>query len=151
MVDFWRKDMDGGSEILGEAYLKLDPASAAKARSHIRVWLGSDHPEYENARLATSELVTNAVLHAFLRGPDALILLTLTRRAGLLYVEVTDPGGGFWDPYALPAMPDDEEGGRGLAIVGEVSRGRWGVRDRGRRGRTVWCALGGDPDPAERP
>ncbi|MEV8630416.1 ATP-binding protein [Streptosporangium sp. NPDC051023] len=94
--------------------------------------------------------MTNAVLHSFRRGPDDLVRLTLIRRAGLFHVEALDPGGGFWDPHTLKAVPDDEEGGRGLAIVGEISGGRWGVSDHGRLGRTVWCAVGGGPDPAER-
>ncbi len=151
VVRFWRKDTEGGAEILGEAYLRLDPASVSKARSYVRVWMGADHPTYENVRLATSELVTNAVLHAFSKGPDDLMLLTLTRRSGLFYLEVQDPGGAPWDPHAVEAVPVDEEHGRGLAIVGEISRGHWGVRDLGRRGRTVWCALDGEADSAEPP
>ncbi|MEU9830237.1 ATP-binding protein [Streptosporangium sp. NPDC048047] len=142
--------------VLGEAYLKADPPSAAHARTHIVKWIGADHPAYENVRLAASELVTNAVVHARPAGPYDLILLVLARAGDLLRVEVTDPGGVPWDPYVPRAVPDDQERGRGLTIVAELSRGRWGVRDHGARGRTVWCALDARPardeaaDPAPR-
>lgn len=97
-------------------------------------------------RLATSELVTNAVLHTRRRGPDELITLTLTQRADSLHLEVLDPGGGSWEPRAPGTVPADEECGRGLDIVGEISLQRWGVRDQGDLGRTVWCAI--DQAPA---
>lgn len=138
---FWQKYPDDESEVLGKAYLEIDPASAAKARAYVREWIGADHPAYENARLATSELVTNAVVHARRRHPDNLITLTLTRRADSLFLEVLDPGGDSWRPPAPGAVPADEEYGRGLGIVGEISRKRWGVRDQGDLGRTVWCAI----------
>ncbi|MBG0829242.1 ATP-binding protein [Planomonospora sp. ID67723] len=139
-----------GSEILGEAYLTLDPASASQARVCVREWLGADHPAYENVRLATSELVANAAVHAA-GGPCDLMLLVLVRTADLLRVEVTDPGGDSSRPRACDAVPDDVERGRGLAIVRELSGGRWGVRDRGALGRTVWCAFDLHPAPASHP
>lgn len=141
VIGFWQKGPDHESELLGKAYLKIDPASAAKARAYVREWLGADHPAYENVRLATSELVTNAVLHTGRRGPDELILLTLTRRADSLCLKVQDPGGDSWEPRAPGTVPAEEECGRGLDIVDEISRQRWGVRDQGDLGRTVWCAI----------
>ncbi|GAA3445504.1 ATP-binding protein [Planomonospora venezuelensis] len=140
-----------GSEILGEAYLRLDPASASQARTCVREWLGSDHPAYENVRLATSELVTNAAVHADRGRACDLVLFMLVRMADLLLIEVTDPGGALSRPRACDAVPDDVEGGRGLAIVRELSGGRWGVRDHGTLGRTVWCALDLHPAPAAEP
>ncbi|WP_406317285.1 ATP-binding protein [Streptosporangium sp. NBC_01639] len=141
--------MDGESKVLGEAYLKIDPTSAGQARAHIRAWIGADHPAYENVRLATSELVTNAVVHTGRPRPHDLIMLTLTQTADLFYLAVTDPGGTSWRPRTPEAVPDDEESGRGLAIVGEISVQRWGVRDHGDLGRTVWCALDTGSTPAE--
>ncbi|MFF0306152.1 ATP-binding protein [Streptosporangium sp. NPDC004379] len=133
------------TKVLGEAYLKTDPSSAAHARARIAEWIGADHPAYENVRLAASELVTNAVVHARPAGPYDLVLLVLARAGDLLRVEVTDPGGVPWDPRVPRAVPDDQERGRGLAIVAELSRGHWGVRGHGTRGRTVWCALDARP------
>ncbi|MEV8630595.1 ATP-binding protein [Streptosporangium sp. NPDC051023] len=51
-------------ETLSETCLPNDPESVSRARGEVREWLGKDHPAYENARLAVSELVTNAVRHA---------------------------------------------------------------------------------------
>ncbi|ACZ85516.1 ATP-binding protein [Streptosporangium roseum] len=145
------KDMDAGPEVLGEAFLKLEPTSAAQARGYISSWIGGDHPAYENVVLTTSELVTNAIVHSSRGRPHDLILLTLTRMADLLHLEVLDPGGTAWEPRPPEAVPDDGERGRGLAIVGEISRRRWGVHDHGPLGRTVWCDVDGIPAPAERP
>ncbi|MBG0816170.1 ATP-binding protein [Planomonospora sp. ID82291] len=139
------------SEFLGETYLKLDLESASRARSRIREWLGADHPHYEDVRLAASELVANAALHAGRGRPDGLALLTLTRTGGLLCVEVTDPGGEGSEPRVREAVPDDRERGRGLVIVRELSGGRWGVRHHAGAGRTVWCVLGARPGPPVRP
>ncbi|WP_371779570.1 ATP-binding protein [Streptosporangium subroseum] len=140
--------VDGESEILGEAYLKLDPASASQARAHVRAWIGTEHPAYENVRLATSELVTNAIVHTGRKHLDDLMVLTLTRAADLLYIQVMDPGGTPWEPRPPEVIPDDEECGRGLGIVDELSGQRWGVRDHGPLGRTVWCAVNGGPTQA---
>ncbi|WP_326828469.1 hypothetical protein OIE13_19015 [Streptosporangium sp. NBC_01810] len=49
--------------------------------------------------------------------------------------------GGSWQPRAPGTVPADGESGRGLDIVDEISRQRWGVHDRGDLGRTVWCAI----------
>ncbi|GIH79725.1 ATP-binding protein [Planobispora longispora] len=135
------------AEILGEACLAFEPASTAKARACVREWIGADHRAYENVRLATSELVTNAAVHTGRGSTGDLIVLTLTRVQNLLFLEVTDPGGESSWPRVFDAVPDDAECGRGLAIVRELSQGRWGVRDRGILGRTVWCALDACPVP----
>lgn len=47
-----------------EVCLPSDPESASRARAEVRDWLGEEHPAYEPARLAVSELITNAVRHA---------------------------------------------------------------------------------------
>ncbi|GHE34573.1 hypothetical protein GCM10017673_41730 [Streptosporangium violaceochromogenes] len=51
-------------ETLNETCFPCDPRSISRAREAVRTWLGEDHPAYEDARLAVSELVTNAVQHA---------------------------------------------------------------------------------------
>ncbi|GAA3090276.1 ATP-binding protein [Streptosporangium carneum] len=52
------------SETLGEICFPSTPETASLAREKVCEWLGRDHSAYENARLAVSELVTNAVRHA---------------------------------------------------------------------------------------
>ena len=80
------------------------------------------------AELLASELVTNAVRYA-----QGSIALRLVREAGLV-CEVLD------DSAALPRLrhaSDDDERGRGLQVVSQLSQ-RWGAR-RTRSGKVVWC------------
>jgi DNA-binding NarL/FixJ family response regulator len=83
----------------------------------------------DTVTLLVSELVTNAVLHA---GSDVEVMVRLTATAAR--IEVTDAS-------AEDVMPrdaaDDEDSGRGLALVGSLAR-RWGVRPAPGGGKTVW-------------
>ncbi len=85
----------------------------------------------EAARVVVNELVTNALVYG--RSP---VDLSLRRTASMLYVEVFDASGHV--PRRRLASPDDE-GGRGLHLVGELSE-RWGVRPAG-DGKAVWAAI----------
>ncbi|MEU8041310.1 ATP-binding protein [Streptosporangium sp. NPDC049078] len=145
-------------ETFSEILLLGNVEAASRAREEVRKWLGEGHPAYENARLAVSELVTNAVRHARHvvsgqagAGDDDPLILRLLAYGGLLRVEVVDAGLGVEEPR-LRADPVCllMENGRGLAIVGMLSGGNWGCRSHGRRpGRTVWCELPLDPLPDE--
>jgi serine phosphatase RsbU (regulator of sigma subunit) len=82
------------------------------------------------AELLASELVTNAVRYA-----QGSIALRLVREDGLV-IEVHD------DSAALPRLrhaSDDDERGRGLQVVSQLSE-RWGAR-RTLSGKAVWCEL----------
>lgn len=95
--------------------------------------------------LLVSELVTNAVTHSG-AGPRDFIGLIVSEAAGILSVEVTDPGSPLHGPRVME--PDGEEHGRGLLIVEEMALG-WGSSGGGEGGaRTVWCAVRGDGLPA---
>ncbi len=61
------------------------------------------------------------------------ITLTLVSRGRMLRGEVTDHGRA-WPRPMTPG--DDDEGGRGLAIVAVLAT-RWGV-DPAERGKTTW-------------
>ncbi|MEV0417676.1 ATP-binding protein [Streptosporangium canum] len=141
-------------ETLKEICLPGDPGSASRARDEVREWLGEDHSAYEAVRLAVSELVTNALRHARPGvGPAAVdpLVLRLVAYGGLLRVEVMDAGLTIEAPRvrADPACLLTE-GGRGLAIVSELSGGNWGYRTHERRpGRTVWCEIPAGPPPPE--
>ncbi|MEV4246166.1 ATP-binding protein [Streptosporangium canum] len=144
-------------ETLKEICLPGDPGSASRARDEVREWLGEDHPAYEAVRLVVSELVTNAVRHARpgVTGRAAVdpLVLRLVAYGGLLRVEVMDAGLTIEAPRvrADPACLLTE-GGRGLAIVSELSGGNWGYRTHERRpGRTVWCELPAAPPPSGEP
>lgn len=109
---------------------KLTAASRARAliRKPMRRWgLAELIPA---AELAVSELVTNAVRYA-----RSKIVLRLVLEGGLV-CEVLD------ESSAMPRLrhaADDEERGRGLQVVSQLSR-RWGSR-RTATGKVVWCEL----------
>ncbi len=110
-----------------------DLASAAKARRFVhrscQGWATTEGVDV--AALLTSELVTNAVVHA---GSPATVVLSRSEAA--LRVAVIDEGGGM---PAVDRARNLSEGGRGLALVDELSAS-WGVIRLG-TGKTVWFAL----------
>jgi GAF domain-containing protein len=112
--------------------LPKDPAAVRRARGLVRTQLeewGLDDLSY-TTELIASELITNAVRY----GPDSVELRLLWERT--LFIEVTDRSA------ALPRLrraSDDDEGGRGLLVISELSK-RWGTR-RTALGKVVWCEL----------
>ena len=84
------------------------------------------------AVLLTSELVTNAILHAK-TGPTVRMELT----GATLRVEVIDRGPGT--PLQRGSSPADALSGRGLALV-EAMSDRWGVTPVA-GGKAVWFEL----------
>ena len=113
-------DMDGST------------SSIRKARSFVDVTLTAWHLEAlrERAVLLTSELATNAVLHA--RTPFRISVLLDQD----LTVEVTD---GSRDVPQVESAPPDGDRGRGLLLVSQLAS-RWGSRQE-LDGKTVWFAL----------
>lgn len=130
------------------------PLSPGSARSLVRAvlteWAASGLPGtervsdrlVEDAVLAVSELVTNAVVHA---GTDVELTCRLEEDTGALLVEVLDhhpsraPRDGEAEaPYETP------EYGRGLRLVSRLAES-WGVTYR-TGAKTVWARL-----PAEDP
>lgn len=83
------------------------------------------------AVLLTSELVTNAILHA-----RTAVRLVAARTTEELIVEVWD---GAPLSTALPRHQLGGEGGRGLVLVDRLAA-RWGVRRAGPT-KAVWFAL----------
>jgi anti-sigma regulatory factor (Ser/Thr protein kinase) len=94
---------------------------------------GMDVEAVEAAVLATSELTTNAVLHAL--GPFGLRLLI---GPDVIRIEVSDSSP------TLPAVQSASilrGGGRGLSIVEQVAT-TWGVMlQHHRPGKVVWCEI----------
>ena len=114
-------------------WLSADPVSARKARQFVvSTLLGWDVEHLiDTASLLTSELVTNAVMHA-----NSDIELRLAKEVDLIRFEVEDHGTG--QPVARhPAA--EETSGRGLNLVDTLSSA-WGV-DHVRSGKAVWFEL----------
>ena len=113
--------------------LTAEPTSAARARVLATRALAEWHlePLAGAAELIVSELVTNAIQHA-----GGTVLLRLIRDGGTVTCEVGDSSRVL--PLARHAA-DDDESGRGLQVVSQLSH-RWGVR-RTRAGKLVWCEL----------
>lgn len=112
--------------------LEPHPSSASAARRWVREQLHAvGHDELaDSAELATSELVTNAVLHA-----QTAVTVTMEPRAGRWRIRIGDVGPG------VVALSSQQAGqvrsrGRGLQILDSISR-RWGVEEQV-HGKHVW-------------
>ncbi|MCX5210714.1 ATP-binding protein [Kitasatospora sp. NBC_00240] len=123
--------------------------SAGAARQLLRTFLsrhdgGERHVEV--GELLLSELVTNAVEHAHVP-PDRLIMVHFALADGRLRIEVHDPGDHHLDTGAAVDPPaPDEESGRGLWLVRQLSE-QWGCRARRSGiGKAVWCSIAATPD-----
>ena len=117
-----------------QADLDPVPASVGVARSLVRDSLaGFDRDARDVALLLTSELVTNAILHA--RTPVQLGVLVDGDRA-LVCVADRLPESPALSPRA---HSHDRPGGRGLALVEDLAN-TWGTTTY-TGGKTVWFVL----------
>jgi len=108
-----------------------DPDAPRRARRLIGEIV--DGPLGDDARLVTSELVTNVIQHTSSGG----VMRAVDQRPnGPLRIEIGDADPTVPAPVRTPAR-----GGRGLAIVDRVSA-RWGVQPIKGDGKVVWVELG---------
>lgn len=128
---------------------RLDPvpAAAGQARGRLRTTLarwGVDESTAADAELVLGELVSNAVVVSGQvpgRPPPIGVSLAVTPVA--LTIEVLDRAPGA--PVLLSAGGADE-GGRGLAIVEELTGGKWGARPGIATGtKFVWAEISLNP------
>ncbi|MFG2359886.1 ATP-binding protein [Streptomyces sp. NPDC048521] len=131
-----------GTPLPGSAAAFDLPAVPAAVRTARRVvgdllttW-GVPRDVRDDVVLVTSELVTNALVHA---GGERIVC-RLHGTAERVRVEVEDQDGGPAVPAAGRPGPDDQHG-RGLFLVEALSRD-WGVTPLpGRSARAVWAEL----------
>jgi anti-sigma regulatory factor (Ser/Thr protein kinase) len=115
--------------------LASGPAAVPEARSQvrdaIRYWEVPVDPDV--AILLTSELVTNAILHA----ASQVVMLVITCARDQLRVDVHDTSSSV---PVLADAPADAETGRGLVLVATLSA-EWGFY-RTPGGKAVYFTLG---------
>ncbi|MDQ6836318.1 MAG: ATP-binding protein [Actinomycetota bacterium] len=75
---------------------------------------GADETLIDAVRLATSEALTNAVVHAY-RGEPGSVYVTAAAPSGELWVLIADDGGGLEPQADRPGL------GLGLALIAQVS------------------------------
>ena len=126
------------------AYLEFDADLTMVAVA--RLFVARTMAEWEleslidDARLVTSELVANAVLHS-----RTSIRLTL-RSDGLDFVRIEVFDENTRVPMYCPPPPDATSG-RGLSLVAAAAS-RWGT-ERHPHGKTVWAEIGVRPGDVE--
>lgn len=122
-----------GPSLVERTIVPPEISSVPRARRWLAERLAASPRELrETAALLTSELVTNAVLHAATE-----ITVTIRREPTGLRVEVAD------DDPQLPAVKQYDEAaatGRGLSVVTALAD-TWGVTRRG-TGKVVWFEIG---------
>ncbi|UWE11553.1 ATP-binding protein [Actinacidiphila bryophytorum] len=117
----------------------LSARSVGRARGELRGALRAWGLERlaEPAELVLSELLTNAVRYA--RTPAGRLVETRYQRMpDGIRIEVHDAND------RMPQMrraADDDEGGRGLALVDVLTGRRWGVSSRQGVGKLVWALV----------
>ncbi|HVM20865.1 MAG TPA: response regulator [Egibacteraceae bacterium] len=106
----------------------MDSPSRARqfVKSTLQRWRRTSH--VDDVMLLTTELVSNAVVHA-----RSAVTVRVYNLADHVRVEVTDYGGGALE---LKAPAADSLGGRGLLLVQELSRS-WGTSADGHE-KVVW-------------
>ncbi|MFW6695203.1 ATP-binding protein [Streptomyces sp. MAR4 CNX-425] len=114
--------------------------SVGRARTALRAQLGLwgvDQNVADTAVLLVSELVTNAVRHATVP-PGREIGTWFALREGRLRLEVADANGDLPQPRTAG---DEDESGRGLALVDALAD-EWGTYRRANGiGKCVWVTL----------
>lgn len=130
-----------GLDLRSETFqLPAGSASVRTARTRTRGqlsdWGGLDESAFDIAVLVMSELFTNAVVHTDSGVIDCFLGVDHER----LYVAVADRGESPTGPRTRLAGIRDESG-RGLLIVGRLTK-EWGVGPgEDGMGRVVWAAL----------
>ncbi len=100
-----------------EATFPAVPESVPRARQAVvdfAAEVGATDAQVDAIRLATSEALTNAVLHAYSGAPGLIYLHAALGRAGLS-VTVADDGGGLHPRLDRKGM------GIGLALIAEAA------------------------------
>lgn len=118
------------------------PECVADVRRFMVKSLG-DRPGVDVVELVASELTTNAVQHSESGRPGGQFTVHLAAFADRWRIRVDD-AGGVGEPLPRMGEPEDDEAGRGLALV-EALSSSWGVMGD-HYARAVWAEV---PIPRE--
>jgi anti-sigma regulatory factor (Ser/Thr protein kinase) len=110
------------------------PEAGAMARRAVSKWLDG-HPRLDDALLALTELVNNAVLHGGLGSGEHLTITMTPERSG---IRLTVRHVGV--PFDANRLPSPTGASRGLAIVERIADS-WGVDSDGSE-VTAWFEVG---------
>jgi anti-sigma regulatory factor (Ser/Thr protein kinase) len=115
--------------------LQANRRAPSEARRHVvEACTGWPESAVKVARLLTTEVVTNAVIHG---AGDVGLAVTVEER--MLRVEVSDESPEL--PVLVPLVNPAQRGGRGLQILTAMATA-WGVEPRDDPpGKTVWFEL----------
>ena len=149
--------MKGRKDLVASAAYLPEPAAVAAARKFVRdtlcSWLdagpgtaadaAADGGLVDDAVLLTSELVTNAVVHA-----GTQVQVTCKLAAGAVEVVVRDSHPARMVPGPAPddTVPAERTGGRGLLLPSALAAA-WGV-SYGADAKAVWFRMGVPGGPA---
>ncbi|GAC1590973.1 MAG: hypothetical protein NVS3B21_08980 [Acidimicrobiales bacterium] len=111
-------------------------ASARRARRFVRSTVSSYLPaeELDTVELLTSEVVTNAVIHA-----ESSPVVEVAAEGGTVRVSVED-NGASWP--MLKEVPHTATSGRGMALV-DLMADAWGVERLDDDAKRVWFEVRG--------
>jgi two-component sensor histidine kinase len=98
-----------------ELNLQPEAASVSRARQMAGELAGQIGADPENVRLAVSEAVGNAVLHAFRDRAPGAIVLTARTTSGWLVITVSDNGKGMTPNIDSPGL------GLGISLISKVA------------------------------
>ena len=130
------------TRLIAEETLAVDRTAPLRARVMLDRLPIAD-ARRKDVALMTSEVVSNAVLHAGL-SPDDTIRLNVGADADWVRVDVRENGPGFKHPFHARSDP----GGWGLLLVSLLAD-RWGSTYRGGES-CVWFEVG-SPQPGGAP
>jgi anti-sigma regulatory factor (Ser/Thr protein kinase) len=136
--------MQGRGMTPTDLIIPADVEAGARARRAVVTLMG-DHARVDDALLAVTELVNNAIVHGGLRdGAD--LSLTISSHRDRVRLTVRHAGPTF-EVGVIGPPSNDPTASRGLAIVDQVAD-RWGVDSNGSE-VTAWFEMSpglSDPD-----
>ena len=128
---------DPKSDLKSELTIPAHRGAGAIARRAVSDWM-REHPRLDDALLAVTELVNNAVLHGGI-GPGEELTITMRPERDGIRLTVRHVGVIF-DPHQTRSRSRDAGASRGLEIVEKIADG-WGVDSDGTE-VTAWFEVG---------